>query len=67
MLPSAEQEFFKFFMDIKKIGIFKTLKHNLKLIPMSFGSCEQYRESFYPALLEETVESIEAVLFENIG
>ena len=54
-------------MDIKKIGIFKTLKQNLKLIPMSFGSCEQYRESFYPALLEETVESIEAVLFENIG
>mmetsp|Transcript_1021 Transcript_1021/g.3176 ORF Transcript_1021/g.3176 Transcript_1021/m.3176 type:complete len:297 (-) Transcript_1021:4092-4982(-) len=67
MLPSAEPEFFKFFMDIKKIGIFKTLKHNLKLIPMSFGSCEQYRESFYPALLEETVESIEAVLFENIA
>ena len=68
MLPnSVEPEFFKFFKDIKNTGIFKAPKENLKKIPVSFGSFDQYRESFYPALLEETLEGIEDGLFENIG
>jgi hypothetical protein len=67
MPTSAEPEFFKFFTDIEKFGIFKLLKRKLKTIPSNFHSSTQYKKCFYPALLEETIQSIESVMLENIG